>query len=159
MPNIYNTKKHPALLHIIIRKCKMRNVSIRHLSLVPFSDLEREKTCNCRAAICWYSHYLCSHWAVSILQDGLCCFASFLQITLKQEDRLNAIHNPKCMGKWKCLNLFALFGQPIHHICSGTKDEEASQKLMSNLSSTTMGGQDVQPAGELQATVLIKTPR
>jgi hypothetical protein len=89
--------------------------------------LERKKTYYYKATIVGVFVTYATIELFLIFKMNLCYFASFLQISLKQKDMLNAIHYPKCMGKQKCFNLFALFGQPIHHIYSGIEDEEGSQ--------------------------------
>ncbi len=118
MWNVLNTKKD-LLLHITIRKCKLRNMSIKHLCLIPFFDLEKEKTCNYITTIVGVPITYVAIELFLVFKMDLCYFVSFVQISIKQNNMLNAIHYPKCMDKQKCFNLFTLFGQPIHHIYSG----------------------------------------
>jgi len=98
MWNVLNTKKDP-LLHITIRKCILRNMSIKHLCLIPFFNLEREKTCNYIATIVGVPITYVAIELFLVFKMDLCYFASFLQINLKQNNMLNAIHYPKCMDK------------------------------------------------------------
>ncbi len=97
---------------------------LKHLCLIPFFDLEREKTYNYRIIIVGVPITYVAIELFLVFKMDLCYFASFLQIILKQNDTLNMIHYPKCMGKQNCFKLFTLFGQHIHHIYCGIKDDE-----------------------------------